>query len=79
MTTNIARATPVRLGLALGDGFARGIAHAGVLRVAKLTQRANVSERRWLASFHFASAPVQGVACVSGSANQARGRPGRVA
>jgi len=34
MTTNIARATPVRLGLALGGGFARGIAHAGVLRVA---------------------------------------------
>jgi NTE family protein len=32
-TTSIASRPPIRIGLALGGGFARGIAHAGVLKV----------------------------------------------
>ena len=32
-TTSIAPRPPIRIGLALGGGFARGIAHAGVLKV----------------------------------------------
>ena len=31
--TSIASPPPIRIGLALGGGFARGIAHAGVLKV----------------------------------------------
>ena len=32
-TSSVAQVPPVRIGLALGGGFARGIAHAGVLKV----------------------------------------------
>ena len=76
-------ATPVKIGLALGGGFARGIAHAGVLKV--LEERnipiycvAGVSAGSVAAAAFSSGATAAEIACIS-SAGLDEKRPPHIA